>query len=201
MSSSDEEEYWSSSDEEDLRDRPRRMSVGAAPRRAARAAAIKFIDRRVDFGVGSFRVSLVPGRGHPNARRLKPRNIPRLTPSEFKRRLASMLLANTEGYDVFCRPNDNTWVLVDDVDEESPCVQHGQISIETSAGNYQVWCRVPACDTDDDYRAVSKHLQVMYDADPGAARVGQVGRLPSSFIRNTADSARLFIRWSLFDGG
>lgn len=89
---------------------------------------------------------------------------------------------NCEGYNIYARPKDYSFILLDDV-QKAMLAEIAQIKpsvlIETSPQNYQVWLRLSEVpETREHALAICKHLATMFEADMGSAEPDHVGRLP-----------------------
>ena len=164
-----------------------------------------FVTECAHLGVALWRVALIPagragtGAGAASSSELKPRWYPAWSTHKLLGELSQLFTANRSGqYELYCRPVDPSWVLVDDVTPQAPSFYSAQFALETSAGNYQLWCRVPGVRTADDYRAAAHFLCVANHADPGAVRVNQVGRMPAS-INNKPGRGRFEVDL-IYDG-
>ncbi|MGK7871535.1 DNA-primase RepB domain-containing protein [Falsiroseomonas sp. E2-1-a20] len=102
-------------------------------------------------------------------------------------RLLPLLRArNAEGWHVYARPADTSYVLVDDVDEDGlhsmRLAGHRPAAVVvTSPWNYQVWIRLAPSGAGPSHEVaaeVASQLASMHGGDPGAVNSRQLGRLP-----------------------
>jgi hypothetical protein len=89
---------------------------------------------------------------------------------------------NREGFNVYCRPLDRFFVLLDDLTIETlkpladirPC-----LLMETSPGNFQAWVKLINMPNDRNHQlAIWRHIAAMFNADMNSAKPDQIGRLP-----------------------
>jgi hypothetical protein len=101
---------------------------------------------------------------------------------ELLSNISLLIERNTQSYEIFARPADKNYVLLDDVERQmlseiakiKPC-----LLMETSQDNYQVWLRVKGIPKEHDrQQSVWRELAARFNADPGSAKPGQLGRLP-----------------------
>jgi hypothetical protein len=99
--------------------------------------------------------------------------------------LAEHNLKNQENYNVYIRPLDDRFVLLDDLNRDKlkslaelrPC-----LLMETSQGNYQAWLKLRNMPQERAHQTqIWKRLAAMFDADPGSAKPDQIGRLPGFY--------------------
>jgi RepB DNA-primase from phage plasmid len=90
---------------------------------------------------------------------------------------------NTQGYNIYFRPNGYEYVLLDDIQKEElqtlsalkPC-----LLIETSPNNFQVWLKLKQVPTDREHaKEICRYLAEKFHADKGSAEPDHIGRLPS----------------------
>ncbi|MGK7870232.1 DNA-primase RepB domain-containing protein [Falsiroseomonas sp. E2-1-a20] len=102
-------------------------------------------------------------------------------------RLLPLLRArNAEGWHVYARPADSSYVLVDDLDEDGlhnlDLDGHCPAAVVvTSPWNYQAWIRIAPAGAGPSHEVaaeVASQLASMFGGDRGAANSRQLGRLP-----------------------
>lgn len=89
---------------------------------------------------------------------------------------------NCQGYNIYCRPDDYCYILLDDLLREvlenlaklKPC-----ILMETSPNNYQAFLKLSKMpENREDALLICRTLAETFQADMGAAKPEQVGRMP-----------------------
>jgi hypothetical protein len=152
---------------------------------------MKIIDHQISSSVVAY-VKAMPAKKYDIRAIWKQRNLQGRLKSQSKlyswsaEKMTSNLTIlkehNNQGYEIFARPIDDSYVLLDNVARETladiaaikPC-----LLMETSPGNYQVWLRIKDMPENRDIqKAIWSALTVRFNADPGSAKPGQLGRLP-----------------------
>lgn len=87
---------------------------------------------------------------------------------------------NATGADIYARPKDPTFILIDDVPPSRlPVIrQHSAAVVETSAKNHQVWVKLPERPSQREATTIAAWLAKRYEGDPGGADFRHLGRLP-----------------------
>lgn len=92
---------------------------------------------------------------------------------------------NNEGFNVYIRPLDNKFILLDDLQRNileslakiKPC-----LLMETSLGNFQAWVKLDQVPSDRiELTNLWRSLAIQFNADLGSAKPDQIGRLPGFF--------------------
>lgn len=102
------------------------------------------------------------------------------TPQKLLESIPWLRRENATGADIYARPNDTTFILIDDVPPSRlPVVrQHSAAVVETSAKNHQVWVKLPEKPSQREATTIAAWLAKRYEGDPGGADFRHLGRLP-----------------------
>jgi hypothetical protein len=104
------------------------------------------------------------------------------TAAELISKLNYLKEKNEYKYDIFCRPMDRRYVLLDDITKEGlakvaeyqPC-----LLMESSHNNYQLWLKIEDMPENTDHQLmVWRYISDFFVGDPGSAKPKQLGRLP-----------------------
>ncbi len=96
-----------------------------------------------------------------------------------------LIRKNNEGSNVYIRPLDNKFILLDDLQrnileslaEIKPC-----LLMETSPGNFQAWVKLDQVPSDRiELTNLWRSMAIQFNADLGSAKPDQIGRLPGFF--------------------
>ena len=101
---------------------------------------------------------------------------------ELLRHINFLRAKNCQGYNIYCRPNEYCYILLDDLSRDvlenlaklKPC-----ILMETSPNNYQAFLKLSEVpNSRENALSICRALADRFKADRGAAKPEQVGRMP-----------------------
>ena len=163
----------------------RRADASLDRLRARAAAAVDRTREAVEqwlkaLPADTYRLQLVrPGQANVN--------VTSLSADELRKRVAWLKAENARGVDVYARPEDRRYILVDDVtpatlDRMRADGFEPAAVLETSRGNFAAWLCIAGADapepTPQEATAAAKGIAARYGADPAAADHAHVSRLP-----------------------